>query len=478
MNSAARPGATLLVVSTAAFLATLDLFIVAIAFPAIRADFPDAGIANLSWVLNAYTVVFAAFLAPAGRLADRFGRRRLFLLGVATFTLASAACALAGSVWLLVVFRMLQAAGAALIMPTSLALLLAAFPAERRSVAVGTWASVGAIAAALGPPVGGLLVEASWRWVFLVNLPICLVTLVVGPRVLREFRDARTGVPDLLGAAGLLLGVGALAYALVKAPEDGWASPGVLVAFGLALLALTWVPWRSTRHPAPIMDLPALRVPTFWLACVAMAVYSSGFAAMLLGNVAFLTGIWGDSALTAGLSLAPGPLVVVIVARLGGSLNHRFGAGPMMVAGGVSFALGVGVWLWRMGVEPAYLTAMLPGQLLTGLGVGLLMPSLSGIVATVLPAARWGSGSSMVNTCRQVGTVLGTAILVLLIGDSPGLANFRHSWLFAGATGVVAAAIGVVIASRRSRDRAPEPAEPAEPELANPAPRPVGAAGD
>ncbi|MEU4669553.1 MFS transporter [Amycolatopsis sp. NPDC023774] len=204
-----RPGAVLLVVSAATFLASLDLFIVTVAFPAIRVAFTGADLATTSWVLNGYTVLFAAFLAPAGRLADRYGRRRLFLSGVAVFTLASAACAAATSIELLVAFRALQAVGAALVMPTALALLLTAFPPHRRSMAVGVWASIGAVAAAFGPPVGGLLVEASWRWVFLVNLPIGVLTLVFGPRVLRETRDGTTGVPDFLGALGLLVGVGA-----------------------------------------------------------------------------------------------------------------------------------------------------------------------------------------------------------------------------------------------------------------------------
>ncbi|MEV4602378.1 DHA2 family efflux MFS transporter permease subunit [Amycolatopsis sp. NPDC049253] len=459
-----RPGAVLLVVSAATFLASLDLFIVTVAFPAIRVAFTGADLATTSWVLNGYTVLFAAFLAPAGRLADRYGRRRLFLLGVAVFTLASAACAAATSIELLVAFRALQAVGAALVMPTALALLLTAFPPHRRSMAVGVWASIGAVAAALGPPVGGLLVEASWRWVFLVNLPIGVLTLVFGPRVLRETRDGTTGVPDFLGALGLLVGVGALAYALVEAPDRGWGSPAVLIAFAVAAVALTWVPWRSARHAVPVLDLPALRVPTLWLACLAVAVYSAGFGAMLFGNVLFLTSQWHDSILVAGLSLAPGPLVVVPVSQLAGRLAHRTGPGPVIAAGGLAMALGVTVWLLRMGSEPAYLTAMLPGQLLTGAGVGLTMPSVSGIVATVLPAARWGAGSSMINTSRQIGTVLGTAVLVAIYAGTQDLAAFRRGWLLIVGTGVATSVAGLAIAARRRTDHVPESAP--EPTLA------------
>jgi len=456
-DPAPKPGLVLLVVSTAAFLASLDTFIVTIAFPGIRAAFPGDDLATLSWVLNGYTVLFAACLAPAGRLADRYGRKRLFLIGVAVFTLASALCAAAPSIPVLIAFRAVQAIGAALVMPTSLALLLTAFPPHRRPFAVGVWASVGAAAAALGPPVGGLLVEASWRWVFLVNLPICAVTLLAGPRVLRESRDTTTGVPDLLGAAGLLVGVGALAYALVEAPDHGWDASGVLPAFAVALVALAWVPLRSARHAVPVLDLPALRVPTLWLACLTTGVFAAGFAAMLFGNVLFLTSIWHDSMLVAGLSLAPGPLMVVPVSILGGRFVHRFGPGPVVALGGVSFGAGTLIWLLRMGSTPDYVASMLPGQLLTGIGVGLILPSLSGVVGTVLPAARWGAGSSMVNTMRQIGTVLGTAVLVAVFAGTPDLADFRRGWLVVLATAVATSAGGLLIAARRRTDHYVEP---------------------
>jgi EmrB/QacA subfamily drug resistance transporter len=466
-----RPGPTLLVVAAASFLASLDLFIVNIAFPDIRAAYPTSDLATMSWILNGYTVVFAAFLAPAGRLSDRYGRRRLFLVGVAIFTAASAACAAAGSVEMLVAFRAVQAVGAALVMPTSLALLLTAFPAHRRAAAVGAWASIGAMAAALGPPLGGLLVEASWRWVFLVNLPIGLLALAFGPRVLRESRDTGTGVPDLFGAAGLLVGVGALAYALVEAPDHGWASTEVLAAFAVAAVSLAWVPWRSARHPVPVLDLPALRIPTLWLACTAMALFATGFAAMLFGNVLFLTQIWHNSVLVAGLSLAPGPLAVVFVSLLGSRLNNRFGPGPVATLGGLSFAAGVTTWLCWMGPEPAYLTAMLPGQMLTGIGVGLTLPTLSGVVGTVLPPGRWGAGSSMVNTTRQIGTVLGTAVVVAIYGGSQDLIDFQRGWLFVVGTMLATALACLLITGRRRADHyvAPFPAT-----RAAPAPEPDG----
>src|SRR3954471_13254515 len=201
-SQARRPGAVLAVLSAAAFMASLDLFIVNVAFDDIRADFGRASLADLSWVLSAYAITYAALLVPLGRLADRYGRKGGFLLGLGVFTAASAACALSPGLWWLVGLRVLQAAGAAALTPTSLGLLLAATPADRRVRAVRIWAASGALAAAFGPVIGGLLVQASWRWVFIVNVPIGVVGLLAAWRYVPDSHDLSVHrVPDLLGAA-------------------------------------------------------------------------------------------------------------------------------------------------------------------------------------------------------------------------------------------------------------------------------------
>src|SRR4051795_1597724 len=224
-----------MVVCVGVFVSSLDLFIVNIAFPDLRADFPATSLAGLSWVLNAYAIVFAALLVPAGRWADRAGRKRAFLGGLALFTLASAACAAAPSVDVLVAARVVQAAGAAVLMPASLGLLLPAFPPEKRGLAIGLWAAVGGTAAAAGPVIGGLLVEGSWRWVFLVNLPVGIFAIVAGARVLREIREVDAQRPDVLGAVLLTGAVGTLIAAIVEGPDWGWTDPRVLALFGAAL---------------------------------------------------------------------------------------------------------------------------------------------------------------------------------------------------------------------------------------------------
>lgn len=449
------PRTVLLITSAAAFLSSLDLFIVNIAFPDIRADFPGTDLGALSWVLNGYTVVFAAFLALAGRFADRAGHRRVFLVGLAVFTLASAACAVAPSVALLVAARAVQALGAALVTPTSLSLLLTAFPADRRAHAVGAWASIGAIAAALGPPLGGLLVEASWHWVFLVNVPVGLLALVAGLRALPRTTPTGSGRPDVLGAVGLVVGVGALAFALVRVADLGWRAAPVVAGVIVAVLALGGVVLRSRRHPVPALDLAVLRTPVVGLAALAMLAFSTGFAGMLVVNVLYLTATWGWSAPAAGLALAVGPLVVVGVSRLSGHLTARVGIGPVAAVGALLFAAGPTWWALRLDATPDYAVGMLPGQLATGLGVGLVLPTLSSVVGVALPAHRWGSGSSLITTARQVGSVLGVALLVSVIGtattgrpDEIGL--LRGGWVLLAAAGAVAAvaALGLARAER------------------------------
>ena len=477
MIAQARPGRTLLVVSAAAFLASLDLFIVNIAFPAIRADFPGSDLAQMSWVLNGYTVVYAAFLAVSGRVADRFGHKRMFLVGLGVFTLASAACAAAPSVGLLVAARAVQALGAAMVTPTSLSLLLAAYAADRRAHAVGIWSAIGAVAAALGPPLGGLLVEVSWHWVFLVNLPVALAALVLGVRVLDETGLTRTAMPDLLGAVGLVVGIGALAWALVRAPDTTWADPLVAVGLLVAVAGLVFVVLRSRLHAVPALDLNVLRHVPAALAATAMLVFSAGFAAMLVINVLLLTGTWRLPSELAGLALTPGPLVVAVVSRFSGRLQARWGIGPVVAAGGLAFAVGSLWTLLRVTPEPDYLGVILPAQLCTGLGVGLLIPALTSSVGTFLPSTQWGSGSSLVNSARQVGAVLGVAAVVTIVGTAStgavaDLPLLRHGWTFLVASGVATAALGGGLALRvRARLSAAKAADqPAEPRRTRPTP--------
>ena len=311
----ARRWQVLLVTAVAVFMSFLDTTIVNIAFPDIRASFPESSLSQLSWILNAYNIVFAAALIPAGRLADRFGRRRFYFLGVFIFLAASVACGAAGSVGMLVAARGVQALGGAMLVPASLGLLLPEFPLERRATATALWGATGAVAAATGPSLGGLLVAwQGWRAVFFVNLLIGLPALLPARRLLRESREPHTAVPDALGALLLGAGVGALALGIVQGPQWGWSSPRIVGSFIASAALLAAVLRRSTRHPVPVIDLSLFRVRSFAVANAGNFVFAVGFFGLLLCNVFFLTGVWHYSTLRAGVALTPGPLMAALAA--------------------------------------------------------------------------------------------------------------------------------------------------------------------
>src|SRR3954468_14729370 len=333
-----NPWRVFAVVALAVFLSILDLFIVNIAFPDLRRDFGGTSLSGLSWVLTAYAIVFAAVLVPAGKLGDLYGRRRMFVGGLALFTLGSALCAVAPSVGALVGARVLQGIGAAALTPNSLGLVLPLFPPERRAPVIGAWAAIGAVGASLAPPLGGLLVEASWRWIFLVNVPLGVLAAVLALRVVPEIRDpAATRLPDLPGIAVLVAAVGLLTLGLAQGPSWDWDAR-VWSAFGLAAVLGAVLLRRSARppaspgavslpppprHPAPVVELALLRVPAFALASLSTFLFSAGFAGMLRGTVLFPPEVWDYSVLPAGFAFPPGPMMAAPPAALSGRFSER-----------------------------------------------------------------------------------------------------------------------------------------------------------
>jgi EmrB/QacA subfamily drug resistance transporter len=454
------------VLALAVFMSSLDLFIVNLAFPYIGREYAGTSLTSLSWVLNAYTIIFAAVLVPAGRWADRVGRRRVFVIGLAAFSIGSLLCGLAPGVAALIAARIIQACGAGLMVPASLSLLLASIPASARAAAIGTWSAFGALGAALGPVIGGSLVQLSWRWVFWINLPIGVAALVLAARVVPESRDDRAiGRPDVIGAAFLAACVGLIALALVKAPAWGWGSAAFLGTLAASLGCGVTMVLRSRAHHSPVIELGLLKSRTFSGAFAASILYYAAFGAFVLNFVEFLTGVWQYSAIRAGLAIAPGPLMVLPFARLVAPLAARIG-GPGRVAmiGCLVNASAMALWYARIQVAPAYLTHLLPSQLLGGAGVGLAIPGLLGAGSASLPRARFGTGSGILNMARQIGTVLGVAALVAILSHAvraDPVPAFRHGLvliiaLFAGA-GLVAAAL----LAARPRG-APTPQAPAE----------------
>ncbi len=456
----------LLVVVAGVFMAGLDVFIVNIAFPQLHTDFPGTSLRSLSWVLNSYTIVFAAFLIAAGRWSDTFGRKRSYLLGTGLFVAASAACVLAPSVLFLVAARAVQGLGAALLMPASLGLLLPEFPPEKRHIPIGIWAAVGGIAAAAGPPLGGLLVQVSWRWVFIVNVPVGLASLIAGWRILREVRHPETSRPDFLGAGLLTAGMATLIVAIIQGSTWGWASPRILGLFALTALLIALVGRRIAYHPSPIVEPALLKVRTFSLATLASLLFFMAFAAMLLASVLFLTGIWHEPILTAGLEIFPGPAMAAAMAVPGARLGARLGPGRVGAAGALLFALGGVWWVTHLTGVPDYAADFLPGMLIGGVGVGLMIPSLTGAVASTLAPARLATGIAVQTTGRQIGSALGFAILVAVLGTPHTAGDFKAAWelmiaasLLAGVT-LVAVGGSASVPAPASVQSAPAPPSP------------------
>ncbi|HEY6886836.1 MAG TPA: DHA2 family efflux MFS transporter permease subunit [Solirubrobacter sp.] len=447
MKQLDRRWKVLLVTAVAVFMAFLDVTIVNVAFPSIEKAFPSTSLAGLSWVLNAYNIVFAAFLVPAGRLADLLGRRRMFFVGMGLFLFASALCGLAPSAEFLIGARVIQAAGAALLVPTSLGLLLPEFPPERRATATALWGAVGGVAAATGPSLGGLLIEgANWRLVFFVNLVLGALALVPARRLLRETRDPDRGaVPDALGIVLLAGGVGLVSLAIVEAPDWGWGSARTIGAFAGAAVALALFGWRSATHAHPVLELSLFRVRSFAAACAGVGVFALGFYAVLLANILFLTSVWGYTILRAGFAVTPGPLMAAASSALAGRMIDRYGQRVSAVPGGLLFALGCVLFATGLEGDPAYLTEFLPSTILTGIGVGLSFAGWSSAAVAGLPPARFATGSAISACCRQLGAVLGISVLIAIIGAAPSLADFHRAYALMAVTGLTAATIGLTL---------------------------------
>jgi EmrB/QacA subfamily drug resistance transporter len=463
----ASPGLVLVIVCAGVVLASLDLFIVNVAIPQMARDFHvhGGGLADLSWVLNAYAIVYAACLVLFGRLADRYRRERGFLLGVAVFVAASAACAAATSVPMLVAFRVVQAAGAALLTPTSLGLILATSAPERRAGAVRAWTAVGGLSATLGPVVGGLLVEASWRWVFLVNLPVGLLALAVGWRRLPEIPGHPVPTPDALGAALITGGVGALTLGLVNGGTWGWSSGRTLAALGASVVALALFALHCARHRNPLIDRTLFRLRPFTGASIVALFFSASFGGMLLSRVLWAQDVWHWSPLVTGLSIAPGPIMVPLVSFLvAGRLTARFGPGLVIAAGSTIFAIGAAWWALVVGIRPDYVGEALGGMVLTGIGVGLTLPTMMATGASSLPAASFATGSAVVNMFRQIGLAIGVAVFIAVLGPphsaAAALTAYERSWVVVAVISLVGAAAGLALLPRRrsALSATPEPA--------------------
>jgi EmrB/QacA subfamily drug resistance transporter len=437
----------LVIVSLATFMAFLDTTVVNIAFPALQHAFSGAPTSSVSWVLNAYNIVFAALLIGAGQLADRYSRRNLFLGGLALFTLASGCCAIAPSLGTLIAFRVIQGAGAAIVIPTGIALLLPAFPPEQQIRAIALLAAVSGVAFAAGPLTGGVLIHTDgWRVIFLVNVPIGLAALATGRKLVKSERQpARAGrLPDLAGALLMLLGLGLLALAIVQGNAWGWSDIRTLASFLAAACSIGTALWRASWHTAPAIELDLFKARRFTTASIAVFAFAIGLAAKLLCDVLFMTSVWRYSELKTGLAVSVSPLVTAVAATGAARVAIRIGSGRAAALGGGLYAVGCLWYATSMGAQPRYLTAYLPGTALTGIGIALILPTLTSAAMLAVPAPRLAAGAGVNSMIRQLGAVLGVAIFVAIVGSpahAAAVEAFHHGWTLAAiASGAAALA--------------------------------------
>jgi len=409
MTTSPRSGWTLAIVSIALFMTALDNLVVGVALPSIRVDL-GGSIESLEWTVNAYTLAFAVLLITGAALGDRFGRKRMFVLGLSIFTTASAAAALAPSIDALIAARAIQGLGAAIVLPLTLTLLSDAFPAEKRGMALGIWAGVSGLGVALGPFVGGAVVEGiAWQWIFWLNVPIGLVLLPIAwARLTESHGPART--LDLPGLGLVGVGLFGLTFGIVRATALGWTSTTVVasMAAGVALLAAFL--WWERRAPAPMLPLRFFRSRTFAATNGAsFAMFFGVFGAIFLLSQFFQTA-QGYSPFEAGLRTLPWTGMPMLVAPIAGMLSDRIGARPLMVAG---LALQAGAIAWLAAVaspDVAYASLVVP-FMMGGTGMALVFaPSANAVLGAVRPEEA-GQASGATNAIRELGGVMGVAVL-------------------------------------------------------------------
>jgi EmrB/QacA subfamily drug resistance transporter len=400
---------TFVVASVAAFMSSLDNLVVTMALPAIRSDL-HTSLDSLEWTVNAYTLVFAVLLLPAATLGDRYGRRRVFVIGLAIFTVASAAAALAPNIGVLVAARAVQGAGGAVILPLSLTILSAAVPRDRRGAALGVWGAVSGLAVALGPVIGGAVTEgASWQWIFWINVPIGLALLPLAQRGLRETHGPSARL-DVRGLSLVALGLLALVYGVIRGNAAGWSSPVILACLlgGAALLA-AFAGWES-RAPMPMLPPRLFTSRAFSATNIAALLFSFGMFGAIFLLAQYLQIAQGYGPLSAGLRTLPWTAMPLVVAPIAGPLSDRIGGRPLLVSG-LALQAGGLFWLAQLVRPQVPYDDLVAPFVLCGIGMALFFVPVANVVMGSVPAAEEGVASGTNNAIRELGGVFGIAVL-------------------------------------------------------------------
>jgi EmrB/QacA subfamily drug resistance transporter len=407
---------TLGAVAFALFMIMLDNTVVNVALPSIQRDL-GIGLSELEWTVNAYALTFAVLMLTGGKLADFMGRRRVFIVGLAVFTVSSLACGLATSGEMLIGARTVQGVGAALMMPATLGIISATFPVEQRGMAIGIWAGVSAMALAFGPIVGGLLTEhIHWGWIFFINVPVGVLAIVVARLVIRESRDTsadqRLDLPGLLVSGGALF---ALVFGLIEAGTYGWTSPTIASLFAVAAVGLVAFVLLERRQRAPMLDLSLFRNGTFAGAnLVAMLVFLAMFGVFFFVSI-YMQNVLGYSPVKAGAVFLPMTLLIMFLGPVTGKLSDRVGSRWLVTAGMI--LVGISLLIYSGLDADSGFWDLFPALILGGIGMATVMPPITAAALGSVPVTKAGVGSGVLNTFRQVGGALGIAVMGAIVAS-------------------------------------------------------------
>jgi EmrB/QacA subfamily drug resistance transporter len=467
-QTARRGGAAwaLVITSVAGFMAALDNLVVTTALPSIREDL-GGGLHDLEWTVSAYTLTFAVLLMFGAALGDRFGRRRLFIAGLAVFTGASAAAALAPGIDSLIAARAIQGAGAAVMMPLTLTLLTAAVPAAKRGMAYGIWGAVNGLAVASGPLVGGTLTEhISWQWIFWLNVPLGLALLPLARLRLAESHGtgAPLDIPGTLLASGGLFGI---VYGLVRGPVDGWTGSMVLTGLFAGSALLTGFVLYSTRAANPMLPMRLFRSRAFaGINAASLLMFLGMFGSIFLLSQ-YMQGVLGYSPTEAGLRMLPWTGMPMLVAPIAGILADRVGGRPVVAAGLFLQALGLG-YMSVVATADASYAAQLPALIVSGIGMALFFAPASHLVMSSVRPSEQGIASGANNALREVGGALGIAVMASIFAAQGGyetgqtfVDGMRPALVTGSAVVALAGVAALLIPTRRRAERQTAPAEPA-----------------
>ncbi len=404
-----------------------------IAVPVLEDAFPDASLTTISWVVSAFNVTQVTFMLLGGRLADRMGRRTVFLRGLAVFAVGAGLSGFAPTILLVIAARILQAIGVAMMLPSSLAAVLPEFPPERHGTIVSMWSSMGVLGAAVAPTIAaGILQVSSWRAVFLSAIPIALAAIVVGRRALPVGPPLPDPAPlDLVGATAGTMALAGLTSAIVQGRSWGWTDPRIVAMVALSAAATAVFVHTSRTHPEPLLDFELFGIRTLRVVTGAGGLLSTSTAATWFLYPLFMTEVWGYSIFEVGLAMTPGPVSLVLLAPLAGRIADRFGYRELLIFGATMATLGTAWMAWRLQPDETYVRAFLPGTLGIGIGMASMLGPANAAALRDVPGHQLGAANAAYNMVRMLGGALGVAITAAIIGDTAAgerLDAFRTGW--------------------------------------------------